>query len=345
MYIAGAPECYNHSDFGRFKATLVTTKVDVWSLGCVFLLGCTWIAKGPQGILDFADRRRKAIGNLSYRMADEDCFHDGSQPLDAVVDWLRLLRQDLNPEDFITGRVLDMIKVMLHRSPDKRHDAESLQASAEMMLESARHSLHDSRITTTIRDSIMVDSPTSPGVNPVKAYHSPSLPAVLSNSHERRTSTSRSLALDTNGHGPPVRSSESTLDTSVPSSPQRSVTTPQMHHARTFSRPNTGQGSNISQLRDSSAPEPPTMAPQSGVPARMEYAEALEWYKRMKSKASMKMDKLRDHYLTRWLEGRDHVGVSVSLLDLPLTSQGAGHRQFRVYAGVEGLTVCCSRPS
>jgi hypothetical protein len=96
------------------------------------------VALGYQGILQYAEFRKKAIKNYKQQShsqlgaesapednSSEDYFHNGHEILPEVTSWHKSLRIILRKTDTITSRVLDLIdNKMLLSVPTKRLSAE-----------------------------------------------------------------------------------------------------------------------------------------------------------------------------------------------------------------------------
>ena len=139
----GAPECYSNSDYGAYRLNYITRKVDIWSLGCVFIEIATWVVRGAESLEDLRALRRQIISKMGKSFRDKDCFHDGEKLLQEVTNWIRGLRSDLHTGDKTTGRVLDMVRSMTRQKPEDRPNTRQLLAEAEEILLDASADLQD----------------------------------------------------------------------------------------------------------------------------------------------------------------------------------------------------------
>jgi serine/threonine protein kinase len=118
----GSPEC-------SLKQS-ISSKYDIWSLGCVILEFTTWLLHGPEGVNHFAYARRKVSGNGDV---SDDRFYDiepnqngttGSAIIrQAVRDQISTLKSDCRCATSLQ-RVLSFLETrMLEVNPSKRADS------------------------------------------------------------------------------------------------------------------------------------------------------------------------------------------------------------------------------
>jgi hypothetical protein len=111
---------------------------DIWSLGCVFSEAAIWIADGYDGLTDYRDQRRFEMEITPLR--NGDCFHDGEQVLQSVLDMHGDIESRLRKSDYITKDVLDsMADEMLWE--EDRPTAKALWRKADVILGRAREKL------------------------------------------------------------------------------------------------------------------------------------------------------------------------------------------------------------
>lgn len=121
--VVGAPEYPGQSELP------VPQTIDIWSLGTVFSLAATWLILGYRGLCQFQKLRQRA---------PQDCFHDGKQILDDIIEWHHFLRTAIRKTDTLTHKVLDLVdEEMLVRATEQRITAASLCSKLEWVLESS----------------------------------------------------------------------------------------------------------------------------------------------------------------------------------------------------------------
>ncbi|RSL49750.1 hypothetical protein CEP54_012280 [Fusarium duplospermum] len=133
----GAPESSHHADYTHHGRTHITTKIDIWSLGCVMSETAVWIKSGKQGLEDYRNRRMAETRTL--RSFDEaghgGCFHDGAQALSAVRETHDLIRDSCL--DTVTFHVLDMIETFMLVPQGERQDAQMIRERLVKIIQAA----------------------------------------------------------------------------------------------------------------------------------------------------------------------------------------------------------------
>lgn len=103
-----------------------SSKVDVWSLGCILSEVCVWIVAGREELQAYRERRREK--GYSY--------HEGGRILDLIAELHEGL--DMDPRcDPITSQVWQILPSMLSLDPDARPSIDSLLESIEAATEYA----------------------------------------------------------------------------------------------------------------------------------------------------------------------------------------------------------------
>lgn len=142
----GAPECYRPDDISEGSLLNVTSKVDVWSLGCVLSEAATWLVHGFAGVEAYRIHRTEEVKAIPGFHGPEDCFHNGVDVLSCISTHHEELKKHKRECDSLTGPIVDMIEDMLD-TPDRgdaalfwRKAQKLLQKSAERMKSDAASS-------------------------------------------------------------------------------------------------------------------------------------------------------------------------------------------------------------
>jgi len=116
-----APECQDLDD--DFQKHPIHRSSDVWSFGCIIADLVTYIYKGPLGIEEFRQNRRKQIGNYIFYY-----FHHGSIPSPSVGMWLdRLEIISPGPVKMLIALTRRMLEMIPENRPSARETATRLR--------------------------------------------------------------------------------------------------------------------------------------------------------------------------------------------------------------------------
>ena len=89
----------------------VKQDVDIWSLGCVLSVVATWVVCNWPTVQEYSTRRRCEIKRTGRFKEEDDCFHNGKDELlNCVEQNHNELEQNIRPRDYVTQKVLKMIK-------------------------------------------------------------------------------------------------------------------------------------------------------------------------------------------------------------------------------------------
>lgn len=66
---------YRAPEYDLVKQALVSLPADVWALGCVFSEFLTWVVKGPEGVLSFANARFDEYVTFSTKWQEDNFFY------------------------------------------------------------------------------------------------------------------------------------------------------------------------------------------------------------------------------------------------------------------------------
>ncbi|KAL8793424.1 MAG: hypothetical protein Q9195_004010 [Heterodermia aff. obscurata] len=141
----GAPECFRLGSSIENENLTVKRDVDIWSLGCVLSVVCTWVVYNWTYVEEYSKRRRIEVKKTGRFTEEDDCFHNGKDELLNCVDQNHNeLAKDVRARDYITKKVLKMIKEdMLRPSQisDARRKARYLCHEVEKMIREAEAEL------------------------------------------------------------------------------------------------------------------------------------------------------------------------------------------------------------
>src|SRR5437667_5020928 len=100
----------------------IGSEADIFSIGCVISDAAAWVAFGPQGPVDYHDRRIEATKGSFEDRGHEGCFHNGLERLPAVDEMHNLIRQEAcRTSDSITPQVVNLVQThMLVQNPRDR---------------------------------------------------------------------------------------------------------------------------------------------------------------------------------------------------------------------------------
>lgn len=124
-----------YKDQTETLVTAVSWEADIWSLGCVFSEAAMWIADGHKGLVEY--RKQRNFESEMFLLDCGNCFHDGKQVLEIVVEAHRDIEDRLRRSDHITKDVLDsMVDEMLWE--EDRPTPSALWRKAEIILQRVR---------------------------------------------------------------------------------------------------------------------------------------------------------------------------------------------------------------
>lgn len=136
----GAPELFDPDPRATMPILQSGPEADIWSLGCVLSEVASWIGSGTTGLNYYRDMRRLDHNWGSIRaLENSDCFHDGVKVLQSVTKHHNdIIPDKLLKGDSITEEVLEIVRLMLERQPEDRHNARHLRTMINRKLESSR---------------------------------------------------------------------------------------------------------------------------------------------------------------------------------------------------------------
>ena len=113
-------------------------EVDVWSLGGVLSETATWLAQGKDGLERYRELRTSCLRDCG--LGDSDCFHDGVNVLQSVINHHNNISNTIPKGDIITEKVLELVSNML-TGTQNRKDARTLRVSAVKALAQSKSML------------------------------------------------------------------------------------------------------------------------------------------------------------------------------------------------------------
>ena len=137
----GAPECYRFDTIKSRRRHLVTSKVDIWSLGCILSEAAVWLTRGLTGLQKYRALRQE--NSKKHGIEDSDCFHNGEGILTCVKESLQKLPEDLRRCDEMTEPIVNMIRGDMLVAQQHRAKANTLWAKSYRIFEDAASMEHD----------------------------------------------------------------------------------------------------------------------------------------------------------------------------------------------------------
>ncbi|KAI1141158.1 kinase-like domain-containing protein [Hypoxylon sp. FL0543] len=172
-----APECIaNHEVLYRFD-NRVGSEVDIWSLGCVFSEAAVWAVCGQPGLRDYLERRLQETQRVPSmaRSGFAGCFHNGSEPLEAVALMHTHVQNRKRHWDTVTPEVIRLIhESMLLEPMGPRRSARDLLQKSERLLQDAENKAveegHIRQATSLLASLVSPPSPNKVTVEEVQQY-------------------------------------------------------------------------------------------------------------------------------------------------------------------------------
>jgi len=133
----GSPECSLHARFLIRGHSRITSKADIWSMGCVISEAASWIAFGRNARREYRELRVKETERIDALngTGSEACFHDGVEVLPTVKDMHDRICQALLHHDTFTAPILRLVgEYMLARRPQDRMAAREIFGKAGRIL-------------------------------------------------------------------------------------------------------------------------------------------------------------------------------------------------------------------
>lgn len=142
---------------------MVSNKVDIWSLACIFSEAAVWTKQGWNGVQKYRDEREQETGTIAD-FTGGDCFHDGEHKLQTVDRTHRMLERELESRpDYITGAIIHRLIADMHNEdPTMRPTSRIVQAKAENLLDQGKKAFEEVQLKRT---SILSDGSHSSKAN------------------------------------------------------------------------------------------------------------------------------------------------------------------------------------
>ncbi|KAI1765769.1 hypothetical protein GGR53DRAFT_251582 [Hypoxylon sp. FL1150] len=134
-----APECIANYDSLIRLDNRVGSEVDIWSIGCVFSEAAVWAVCGQPGLENYFQRRREETGR-DQRLTEngfDGCFHNGTEPLDAIALMHTHILRSRQHWDTMTPRIIELIRqsMLLEQMGPRKSARELLQLSGRALQE------------------------------------------------------------------------------------------------------------------------------------------------------------------------------------------------------------------
>ncbi|KAG4434108.1 hypothetical protein IFR05_010417 [Cadophora sp. M221] len=175
----GAPETSRPDEETARKKLRVHQNIDIWSLGCIYSEAVRWMADNKLGVIDYRRERKVELSQI-HPVGEFDCFHNGSEALEAVrrshQTALTRIRSHRRA-DFITEKVVDMIGDMLVETKH-RPTAETLWRKQRNIIDAAKKNLQEFRKSQHASGSDLDRSQARSLTHPVPGPSSNSEPAT-----------------------------------------------------------------------------------------------------------------------------------------------------------------------
>lgn len=84
LCMTAAPEVSHHAAHLLSGPSTITSKADIWAMGCIISVAAVWAVMGPDGIQEYAELRSQETGRSRNFENRTPCFHNGVRLLDAV---------------------------------------------------------------------------------------------------------------------------------------------------------------------------------------------------------------------------------------------------------------------
>lgn len=168
-----APEAARLNEFILRTNLMVTQKIDVWSMGCLFSEAATWMMSSFEGVKAYRTKRCLATEAMAHVEAKQ-CFHDNKRILPVVKQHHSLIRTELDRRgDPLTPKVVEkLVEAMLRSSANNRETALGAYNIADKVIcKASEGSLHSSYVTL---------SPDEPGPRDWRANYLRSISGVPS---------------------------------------------------------------------------------------------------------------------------------------------------------------------
>lgn len=111
--------------------------MDIWSIGGILIEAAVWVVFGERGRVEFQERRKKENTEKNRALGRGDCFHDGSNRLESVVETFDLIRRHGRRSDGLTPEIVNLVldHVLVDQQP--RYNARLLYNALERLTSAA----------------------------------------------------------------------------------------------------------------------------------------------------------------------------------------------------------------
>lgn len=131
------PEAAHHFEAIERGQDSVTSALDVWALGCIYVQLAAWVADGFENIKTLGDLRKEELSHHPRFVGSNsgNSFHNGADTLRSIKEYYNLIMSQISGWDEITPRILDIVmEDMLRKEPNSRLGSKQLYLEIDSML-------------------------------------------------------------------------------------------------------------------------------------------------------------------------------------------------------------------
>lgn len=167
-----APEATQHYGASQYGPNTVSSALDIWALGCLFIHLAIWVVEGLEAMEKFdRDRQELHSRHRRFHKTNHDlAFHDGGQILKSVPDYLDKLLTQVHrngSQDQVTPGIIRVVKEhMINSQPHSRLEANQIANMIENMLSELKPDDTTKKISSS-RPRLKLRPATLPALKPL----------------------------------------------------------------------------------------------------------------------------------------------------------------------------------